>query len=93
MSCLPFKMTIFRSKENKMQINNESNIPRGLLKMAGDRDLITTPEFAKVFNVASQTIRKNHSADGSVFGIKPIKLGHKLLWPVDQIANKMKEMI
>lgn len=76
-----------------MQNNNETNIPRGLLQMAGNRDLITTPEFAKVFNVASQTIRKNFSIEGEVYGIKPIKIGSKLLWPVDKIANKMKELI
>lgn len=74
---------------------NESNqevttIPPGLSAIAGNRDLITTPEIAKVFNVASQTVRKNYSLTGQAYGIKPTKIGNRLLWSVAQIAGKLR---
>lgn len=68
----------------------EVNIPPGLSAIAGNRDLITTPEFAQVFNVASQTVRKNFSLTGYAYGIKPTKVGNKLLWSVAKIAEKLR---
>ncbi|MBT8542407.1 hypothetical protein G6714_04410 [Polynucleobacter paneuropaeus] len=58
--------------------------------MAGNRDLITTPEIAQVFNVASQTVRKNYSLTGEAYGIRPTKIGNRLLWSVAQIAEKLR---
>lgn len=46
-----------------------------------------TEEFAYLIGKAPQTIRKNYSQTGSCFGIKPLKLGNRLLWPVDAIAR------
>ena len=66
------------------------NLPPGLSAIAGNRDLITTPEIAQVFNVASQTIRKNYSITGFAYGIKPTKIGNRLLWSVSQIAEKLR---
>ena len=63
------------------------NFPAGLSKIAGDRDLITTTEFANVINVASQTIRKNYCLTGQAYGIRPIKIGSRLLWNVNQISQ------
>ena len=74
-------------------MNETTNLPRGLAAVAGNRDLITTPEFAQVFNVASQTIRKNYSITGFAYGIKPTKIGNRLQWSVAQIAEKLKEAI
>ena len=74
-------------------MNQTTNLPRGLSAVAGNRDLITTPEFAQVFNVASQTIRKNYSINGEAYGLKPIKIGNRLLWSVQQIAEKLKDAI
>ncbi len=62
-------------------------VPVGLSKVAGDRDLITTSEFAQVINVATQTIRKNYCLTGQAYGIRPIKIGSRLLWNVNQIAQ------
>lgn len=67
-----------------------NNLPPGLSAIAGNRDLITTPEIAQVFNVASQTIRKNYSITGFAYGIKPTKIGNRLLWSVAQIADKLR---
>ena len=78
-----------------MNQSNEvvTNLPPGLSAIAGNRDLITTPEIAQVFNVASQTVRKNYSLTGFAYGIKPTKIGNRLLWSVQQIAEKLKDAI
>jgi len=73
--------------------NQVANLPPGLSAIAGNRDLITTPEIAKVFNVASQTIRKNYSITGFAYGIKPTKVGNRLLWSVAQIAEKLRGVL
>jgi hypothetical protein len=70
--------------------NQVANLPPGLSAIAGNRDLITTPEIAQVFNVASQTVRKNYSQTGEAYGIRPTKIGNRLLWSVAQIAEKLK---
>lgn len=73
------------------QPNQEvTNLPPGLSAIAGNRDLITTPEFAQIFNVASQTVRKNFSLTGEAYGIRPTKIGNRLLWSVAKIAEKLK---
>lgn len=63
------------------------NLPVGLASIAGHRDLITTIELAQALNVASQTIRKNYCLTGNAYGIKPTKIGNKLLWPVERVAT------
>ncbi|MEN9862952.1 MAG: hypothetical protein RLZZ601_716 [Pseudomonadota bacterium] len=67
-----------------------NNLPPGLSTIAGNRDLITTPEMAQVFNVASQTVRKNYSLTGEAYGIRPTKIGNRLLWSVAQIADRLR---
>lgn len=66
------------------------NIPQGLSSLAGDRDLITTRSFSKAINKAEQTIRKEYCLKGEAFGIKPIKLGNQLFWPVIEIAKLIR---
>jgi hypothetical protein len=63
------------------------NLPVGLASIAGHRDLITTIELAQALNVASQTIRKNYCLTGYAYGIKPTKIGNRLLWPVEKVAT------
>jgi hypothetical protein len=70
-----------------------NQIPQGLSTLAGSRDLITTPEFAQVFNIRPQTVRKNYCLSGEVYGIRPTKVGNRLLWSVAQIAEKLKGAI
>lgn len=67
-----------------------TNLPPGLSAIAGNRDLITTPEIATIFNVASQTVRKNYSLTGEAYGIRPTKIGNRLLWSVAKIADKLR---
>jgi len=70
-----------------------ASLPPGLSAIAGNRDLVNTSEFAQVFNVASQTVRKNYSLTGEAYGIRPIKIGNRLLWSVAQIAEKLQGAI
>lgn len=58
-----------------------------LATVADGRDHIQTAEFARATNRASQTIRKNYCLTGECFGIRPIKFGNRLLWPVADIAT------
>lgn len=61
-------------------------IPPSLSEIAAGRDHIQTAEFARAANRASQTIRKNYCLKGECFGIRPIKFGNRLLWPIADIA-------
>lgn len=66
---------------------NQSNTPSALAAIAAGRDHILTAEFAHAANRASQTVRKNYCLTGECFGIRPIKVGNRLLWPVAQISK------
>lgn len=61
-------------------------LPAALANIAAGRDHIQTAEFARATNRASQTIRKNYCLTGECFGIRPVKFGNRLLWPVAPIA-------
>lgn len=65
----------------------ETIIPPGLAALAAGRDHIDTADFAKTFTRASQTVRKNYCLQGECFGIRPLKVGNRLLWPVAEIAR------
>jgi hypothetical protein len=74
--------------QNRTSVRKDqaSSLPRGLEAIAAGRDFVQTKEFAQATNRASQTIRKNYCVNGECFGIRPIKFGNRLLWPVDRIA-------
>jgi hypothetical protein len=63
-----------------------TTIPPALATIAQGRDHIQTAEFARATNRASQTIRKNYCLTGECFGIRPIKFGNRLLWPIAGVA-------
>ena len=62
------------------------NLP-ALAAITAARYFITTPECAMTLNKADQTLRKLYCLTGEAFGIRPIKCGNRLLWPVAQIAD------
>lgn len=62
------------------------DIPSALAEIAAGRDHIQTSEFARATNRADQTVRKNYCLTGHCFGIRPVKFGNRLLWPVASIA-------
>lgn len=57
-----------------------------LAHVADGRDHITTAEFAKATGKAPQTVRKNYCLTGECYGIRPVKVGNALLWPVAPTA-------
>jgi hypothetical protein len=77
----------------EIQTNYINHIPQGLLAIAGHRDLITTPEFAHLFNVQPQTVRKNYCLTGEAYGIRPTKIGNRLLWSVAKVAARLQGAI
>lgn len=64
----------------------EYTIPNALAAIAAGRDHIQTAELAKATNRASQTIRKNYCLTGECYGIRPLKIGNRLMWPVADVA-------
>jgi hypothetical protein len=58
-----------------------------LLGYTNGRPHATTTEYAHLIGKAQQTIRKNYCLTGDAFGIVPIKIGNRLLWPVEGIAQ------
>lgn len=58
-----------------------------LAQVAAGRDHITTAEFARATGKAPQTVRKNYCLTGECYGIRPIKVGNGLLWPVAPTAE------
>ncbi len=68
-------------------MEQRNSIPPTLAAIATGRDHIKTEEFARCTNRANQTIRKNYCLTGECFGIRPVKFGNRLLWPVAEIAE------
>ena len=64
-----------------------NSIPPALAEIAAGRDLIPTADFAHSITRAQQTIRRNVCLNGHAFGIRPVKFGNRLLWPVAEIAT------
>lgn len=67
-----------------MTINAETH--PALAAIAAGRDHINTVEFARATDRAVQTISKYYCLTGECFGIRPVKFGNRLLWPVAQVA-------
>ena len=63
------------------------DIPEGLARVAKGRDNILTHELGAVTNTATQTIRKHLCQTGSFHGVKPIKIGGRLQFPVGEVAK------
>jgi hypothetical protein len=64
-------------------------LPSALAELAKGRDHLTTSEFAHLTGHKPQTLRKNSCLTGACFGIRPLKIGNLLLWPVTEIAALM----
>ncbi|MDA8256462.1 MAG: hypothetical protein M0Z99_12625 [Betaproteobacteria bacterium] len=66
-----------------------SNYPPELARIAQGRDFLNTAEFARALGRSGQTARKNLSLTGHAWGIKPRKVGGRLLWPVADVARAL----
>ena len=65
-------------------------MPPELARIASGRDFLTTGEFARALNRAPQTVRKNLCIAGHAYGIRPLKVGGRLLWPVAEVAKLLQ---
>ena len=57
-----------------------------LVRIAQGRDHINTREFGRAINRDPQTLRKNLCVEGAAYGVRPVKVRGRLLWPVADIA-------
>lgn len=71
-------------------MKSSCDIPQGLAIIANGRDNILTHEVGLVTNTATQTIRRYLCHTGSFHGIKPIKIGGRLQFPVREIAKLIR---
>ena len=62
-----------------------ANLPE-LTRIAQGRDHISTAEYGRAINRSGQTIRKNLCITGAAYGVRPVKIRGRLLWPVTAIA-------
>ena len=71
-------------------MKSSQEIPEGLARLANGRDNILTHELGLATNTATQTIRKHLCQTGSFHGIKPIKIGGRLQFPVGEVARLVR---
>jgi hypothetical protein len=62
-------------------------MPPTLAEIAAGTDHLVTEELARLLRRASQTIRKAYSQTGHYLGIRPVKLGNRLLWPIKEVST------
>ena len=63
-------------------------LPPALARIAAEgTDHLVTNELASYLRCASQTIRKAYSLTGHYLGVRPLKLGNRLLWPINDVAQ------
>ena len=63
----------------------------GLAETANGRDVVTAAEFARAICRAEQTVRKIYCLTGTCYGLRPRKVGNRLLWSVSEIAELISE--
>ncbi|SFU93920.1 hypothetical protein [Pseudoduganella namucuonensis] len=68
---------------------SQVSIPPALAAVAQGRDHITTAEFSHAMSCAVATVWKNHCLAGECYGVRPVKKGKRLLWPVLATAQAL----
>ncbi|MDA8254409.1 MAG: hypothetical protein M0Z99_02010 [Betaproteobacteria bacterium] len=64
-----------------------SRLPPALAEIAKTRDYLTTAEFGNLIRRAGTTIRQKLCEQKHVYGIRPIKVGGRLAWPIEEVAK------
>lgn len=49
--------------------------------------VLTTQEFAEALKCSPKTVRKNYNQTSHCYGIIPLKIGARLLWPISEVAK------
>jgi hypothetical protein len=65
----------------------QQGMPPELARIAQGRDHLDTAEYGRAIKRTGQTIRKNLCIAGHAYGIRPLKVGGRLLWPVAEVAK------
>lgn len=65
--------------------------PPALAAIAANRDHLDTSEFASAIKRSGQTVRKNFCVQGHAYGIRPKRVGGRLLWPIADVARLLTE--
>lgn len=73
-------------------MNHTASMLSKLTALAATTDYLITDELADVLSRASPTIYKSHSSTGHYFGIRPVKLGNRLLWPIEEVIKMFTAM-
>ena len=87
----PHEFPLSASRVHDRSAFADSTLPPALAEVAAGRDFITTMEFARTINRATQTIRALLCRAGHVYGIRPVKIGRTPLWPVAAIAGLLAQ--
>jgi 5-methylcytosine-specific restriction endonuclease McrA len=80
------KETSMRRNDGTQDAHIKQDLIEQLYKVTNGRPHALTRQLAHLTGHADQTIRKIHSQTGEFFGIRPLKLGGRLLWPLAEIA-------
>jgi hypothetical protein len=49
--------------------------------------VLTTQEFADALKCSPKTVRKNYHLTSHCYGIRPLKIGSRLLWSSAEVAK------
>jgi len=53
-------------------------------------EVLETKEAAQALKTTENNLHTNHSRFGHFHGLRPIRLGRKLMWPADGIAKLLR---
>ncbi|WP_175906123.1 hypothetical protein [Burkholderia seminalis] len=67
----------------------EKSPSRSPMPIPANQEYLSTEELAGVFAVEPQSILKQRSKTGTYNGIRPVKPGRRLLWPVDAVKRSL----
>jgi hypothetical protein len=76
----------YQDSKNTHVSGNDNELLQQLYRVTPGRLHATTQELGRLTGHADQTIRKAHSQTGEFLGLRPIKIGNRLLWSLAEIA-------
>lgn len=74
-------------------MSQNATMPPALAELARTKDFLKTEEFARVLCCMAQTIFKAHSKNGHYLGVRPLKVGIRLLWPIADIWSLLQSLM
>lgn len=74
-------------------MSQHAKMPPALAELARTNDFLKTEELAGVLRCMAQTIFKAHSKNGHYLGVRPLKVGMRLLWPIADIWSLLQSLM